>query len=568
MTYFLKKTKPSKKGVYLQIYVSQYVPGKGSRNHCFRSVGYVSDLIAKGIANPVSEVQKEIDALNAKEEDEPQIGDGSVRKYAGHFLLKAMFDKLGLDSDIDTMTSERKAGYRMSEFLRTLVYAQTVCPGSKLAAYEKVIPSLYGAGKFSYDQILDGVKYIGSDYQKYIECLNHHIGKHWKRDVSRTYFDCTNYYFEINLEDDLRRKGPSKENRTDPIVSQALMLDKDQIPIAMKMFPGNASEKPELTKTIVDMKSRYGIEGRIVQVADKGLSCAKNIYRLTREANDGYIFSKSFRGKGLSGQEKEWMLDENPQQNWKEVKGKDGKLLYRYKECVDEFPYSFKDDDGTVVSFTVKEKRVVTYNPSLAAKQRAEIAKEVDKANALTLKGLTREEIGDRAKYLDVKAKKSGEEVKVEITVNREKVEEAKRYAGYNLLVTSETKMKAEEIYKAYHGLWRIEESFRILKTWLEARPVFMQKKEGIYGHFLICYYALTLLRLLELKTFRDAIPAGQIVSFIRQYSLTETKEGSYINNSTRSDVYEEIKKELQLLKLGNLYLKKKDVDNLFRAEV
>lgn len=95
-----------------------------------------------------------------------------------------------------------------------------------------------------------------------------------------------------------------------------------------------------------------------------------------------------------------------------------------------------------------------------------------------------------------------------------------------------------------------------------------MQKKEGIYGHFLICYYALTLLRLLELKTFRGAIPAGQIVSFIRQYSLTETKEGSYINNSTRSDVYEEIRKELQLLKLGNLYLKKKDVDNFFRAEV
>jgi transposase len=568
MTYFLKTTRPSKKGLYLQIYISEYVPGKGSRNRCYRSLGYVSDLKAKGIGDPAAEAKKEIDRLNAESRDVPQIGEEAARKHAGHFLLKSMFDKLGLDGDIDTMTSGRKADYRMSDFLRTLVYAQAVCPGSKLAAYEKVIPSLYGCPSFTYDQILDGVKYIGSDYQKYIECLNHHIGRNWRRNVSRTYFDCTNYYFEIDLEDGTRRKGPSKENRKEPIISQALMLDRDQIPIAMEMFPGNESEKPHLRRTVEDLKSRYDIPGKIVEVADKGLNCAKNIYYLHKEGKDGYIFSKSFRGKGLSDAEKEWVVLDTPQQNWRDVRDSEGKVLYRYKEKTETFSYRFTDDDGKQVSFTVKEKRIATYTPSLAAKQKAEISREVDKAAALTLKGLTRQEIGDSAKFLAVKGKQNGEDADVEVALDEEKVAEARRYAGYNLLVTSETGMSAREVYEAYHGLWRIEESFRVLKTWLEARPVFMQTEEGIYGHFLICYYALTILRLLELKTFRDGIPVGRLVSFIRDYSLTETKEKSYINNSTESSTYQAIKKELQILKLGNLYLTKKDVDSLFRTEL
>lgn len=128
--------------------------------------------------------------------------------------------------------------------------------------------------------------------------------------------------------------------------------------------------------------------------------------------------------------------------------------------------------------------------------------------------------------------------------------------------------MNAKEIYEAYHGLWRIEESFRVMKTYLEARPVFLRNKESIYGHFLICYLALTILRLLEIKTFEDEIPVGSLVNFIRQYTITETKEKTYINNSTKSDVYEKIKSKLGILKLGNLYLTQKDINNIFSIDV
>ena len=133
----------------------------------------------------------------------------------------------------------------------------------------------------------------------------------------------------------------------------------------------------------------------IVQGADKGLNCAKNIYAAVREANDGYIFSKSVHGKNLSSQEKEWLLMENENNVWTEVLNKDGSLHYRYKEQIDKFTYCFVDDEGNKQTFTVKEKRVVTYNQNLALKQRKEILKEVNKAKSISVKGLAKEEYGD-----------------------------------------------------------------------------------------------------------------------------------------------------------------------------
>lgn len=231
----------------------------------------------------------------------------------------------------------------------------------------------------------------------------------------------------------------------------------------------------------------------------------------------------------------------------------------------DIYDYQFYDSDNNIQEFQVKEKRIVTYNPKLAKKQRNEIMKEVEKLKSkLTVKGLAREEFGDAIKYVDFEEKdKTGKKVKIQPKINKTKVEESMKYAGYNLLVTSETDKKAQDIYDIYHGLWRIEESFRIMKTYLEARPVFLQKQESIYGHFLICYLALTVLRLLERKTFKDEVSTSQLIDFIRDYNVTSTGGDNYINNATNSSTYLKIKEVLGLSKLGNLYLTKKNLDNL-----
>ena len=572
MRYFVKKSTPSKKGLYLQIYKTNYVPGKGNQNKSYKVIGYASDLIASGIPDPVAYAQNLVDELNSNlpNKKEMKIGDISSSKNLGYFLIKSMIDYLDFDYILRLMSSNMKFHFNLSDFVRSMIYAQIVNPGSKHKAFEKVMPNIYGAENFSYDQILDTINYIGNDYQKFVELLNISIQKKWKRNTSNAYFDCTNYYFEIDLPKEDRQFGPSKEERHLPIIGQALLLDEDQIPIGMSLYPGNESEKPKIRESIENLKQRFDIDSRIVQVADKGLNCARNIYAASIEANDGYIFSKSVHGKNLSKQEKEWVLLENENNIWNEVKDSNGKLVYKYKECIDTFKYKFTNEERECVEFNVKEKRVVSYNPSLARKQKAQIQKQIDKAIAISsFKQASKEEYGDSIKYVNFTSiDKEGEVVKSIPSLNQEKIDEDLSFAGYNLLVTSEINKSAQDIYNTYHGLWRIEESFRVMKTYLEARPVYLQNKESIYGHFTICYMALTILRLIELKVFNDELPIGQIIEFIRNYNITETLEGSFINNATRSNTLSIIQKRYGLSKLDNIQLRKKDVENILTSEL
>ncbi len=570
MRYFVKKSRPSKKGLYLQIYRTNYVPGLGNRNKSYKVVGYYDDLIKRGIKDPLKYAQDIADSLNESTDSKTvkQIGDVSSSRNLGHFLIKAMIDKLDIDKTLDIFTSEKRFSFKMSDFLRAMIYAQIANPGSKLKAFENVIPSLYGVDRFSYDQILDGIEYIGMDYQKYIELFNVKINEQFGRDTGISFFDCTNYYFEIDLEDGLRQKGPSKEERHLPLIGQALLLDKEQIPLGMMLYPGSKSEKPHLRKMIEDTKARFDISGKTVQVADKGLNCARNIYAAAKEANDGYIFSKSVHGRNLSGAEKKWVLLDNERNEWTDVRDGSGATLYKYKSCVDTFAYSFINEEGEEVNFSAKERRIVTYSASLARKQRLEIAKQVEKAkNCISIKSSARDEYGEMSKYINfTAATKDGKRAKIASSLNNERIEEDLSFAGYNLIVTSELDMPEERVYEVYHGLWRIEECFRVMKSYLEARPVYLQKEDSIYGHFTICYLALTVLRLLEIKVFEDKIPLGRLVEFIRQYSVTDTGEGTYINNAIRSKTFLEIKERLGLSKLGNLILKKRDIDLLLNT--
>ena len=572
MTYFLKKSTPSKRGLYLQIYQSFYVPGKGGRNKSFKAIGYVDDLLKQGITDPFAYAQALVNQLNreAGSKKEVLIGDASINKNLGYFLLKAMLDYLDIDTTLLLMSSNKKFQFKLSDFVRSMIYAQVVNPGSKHNAFERVFPNIYASKSFSYEQILNTINYIGQDFQKFIELFNHQIDLKWKRHLHRSYFDCTNYYFEVDLPFEDKQFGPSKEERHLPIISQALLLDEEQIPLAMNMFPGNESEKPQIRKTIDDLKQRFDITSKIVQVADKGLNCARNIYAATVEARDGYIFSKSVHGSNLAKIEKEWLLLDNEFNVWKDVHDTNGHLIYRYKEVIDTFQYKFKDDHDKEVIFSVKEKRVVTFNPALAKKQQAQINKQIDKAKAImSFKQFQKDTYGAAVKYVNfLNHDVQGEIIKPVTQLNLKKINEDLSFAGYNLLVTSEYNKSAPEIYEAYHGLWRIEESFKIMKTYLEARPVYLQNKESIYGHFTICYLALTILRLLELKVFNDEIPVGQIVDFIRNYNITETSEGSFINNAMKSSTLDAVQKRLGLSKLSNLHLKKKDVDNILNVEL
>ena len=545
MAYFLKKQRQGKQ-IYLAIYESFYSSDtKGTKHKCYKSLGSVNKLKETGINDPIAHFQKEVDELNktSVSKKEVLISDDPILKNLGYFPIKSLINKLDVKKTLDLFKLVNNFDYDLYTLITTLIYARCVKPCSKYKTYFEVIPSLFESVNYSYDQLLDGLSFIGNDYEKFVELFFKAYKDKYGSDTSKTYFDCTNFYFEIDKEDDFRRKGPSKENRKDPLVGLGLLLDANQIPIWMKLYPGNESEKPVLREVINDLKDRDAKIGRTIHVADKGLNCAENI-AFSKTNKDGYIFSKSV--KQLPDVEKTWVLNNN---DWKTVKDTDGQVLYKYKSCVDDFPYSFIRDDKKV-SVKLKEKRLLTYNPSLAKKKLYEIDRMIEKARSLVLSKAKKSEFGESSKFVDfVVANKKTGEVKDDaicLSINEDKIKKEKELAGYNLIVTSEINIPDKELYATYHNLWRIEESFKVMKSDLDARPVYVQKEETIKGHFLICFLTVMLERILQFKIYDNKYSTNDLMNFFKDFSLVKTDNG-YINASKSTDFITDFTKETSL---------------------
>lgn len=558
MAYFLKKTK-LKNRTYLAIYESFYSHEKKETAHkCLESLGCVETLVKNGMEDPISFYQKKVDELNRnrKAASVRKISDRPPILYLGYFPLKSILEKLKIKKYVDYFKLTNDFTYDLYELLSSLTYARGVNPCSKNRTFHEVLPYLYNPYAYSYDQLLDGLSFLGSNYEKFVELFTAQVAGIYGIDTSKTYFDCTNFFFEIDREDDFRKRGPSKDNKKDPIVGLGLLLDRNQIPIGMKMFPGNESEKPVLRDVIASLKRQNDISGRTIHVADKGLNCAENI-AYSKSNGDGYLFSKTV--KGLPKKEKAWVLLD---QGFTEVKDKSGKVLYRYKSCVDKFPYAV-EHNGKTVTVNLTEKRLLTYNPSLAAKKRYEINRMVEKAKTLALSQAKKSEYGESGKYIQFT---DGEGKKASVEINQDAIDKDLKFAGYNLLVTSEIEMTDQDIYSTYHNLWRIEESFKIMKSDLDARPVFLQKEDTIKGHFLICYLTVLLERTLQFKVLQNKYSTSEIFGFIRAFKVVKT-ESKYINATSYSTFINDLTEKLHL-PLTNYFLTETQIKSILACKI
>lgn len=534
MAYYLKKT-TLKGRTYLSIDESFYSnEKKGTAHKCFKSLGSIETLKANGMEDPVAFYKAEVERMNS-EHRESKVMEISLspERYLGHFLLDAVLRKLNVKKSIDFYKYVTTFKFDLFTVFSALIYSRVLKPCSKYRTYTEVIPHLLGEFNFSYDQLMDGLSFFGNNYEQMVELFFTTTNECFKINTDKTYFDCTNFYFEIDKEDLWRRKGPSKENRHDPIIGMGLLLDSNQIPIGMKLYPGNQSEKPVLRTIINDLKERQKITGKTIQVADKGLNCSDNIYAAIKE-NDGYIFSKSV--KNLPEIEKQWILKGNDK--WAEVKDSSGKLLYKYKSVTDIFDYEI-NDGAKKRKISIDEKRVITFNPSLRDKQEYELNKLVEKARSLVASKAKKIEFGESSRYVNFEAAdKDGvidDESRIVVGINEEKVKNDRALLGYNMLVTSELNMPETEIYNVYHNLWRIEESFRIMKSDLDARPVYCQTIEAIQGHFLVCYISVLLERILEFKVFDNEFNASELIRFMKSFKVAKIDKG-YLNLTSMSD--------------------------------
>lgn len=529
MSYFLKKTKTNK-GIYYQIYDGNY--NKEKRHVTQKSIsviGYHEDLLKKGIKDPLNYAQELVTKLEQERKEKARlsriktIDDLCDIKNLGTSFVSSFLDSLNIELPINVFNYGRRVNYKLYDVMKFLIASQIYDPSSKLSEYNNLKDKFLFDSNFTYSNMLDALNVLGEDYQSVIELFNKHFKNLYKFTTDKVFFDCTNYYFEIDKPYDDKQKGPSKENRNNPIIGMGLLLDKNQMPISMKMFPGNKSEKPIIREIINEMKKSNQIKGKTIQVADKGLNCGQNIFECIKN-NDGYIYSNSV--KKLSAKELVWVDKEDDY-----IKDCEENCTFKYKECIDDFKYDFVFN-GTKYSKNFRQKRIIYWSKKLEDKHKIEINMLIEKAKKLALSQAKKSEYGECSRYINFAKIDDDGEITVENVkkiIDQEKIEKDLKYCGYNMLITSETTIPAKEIYNVYHRLWRIEESFRILKTDLCARPAYLQGKYKIYGHFLMCYLALVFIRYVELIILKDEIPAISIINFIRKFEVFDNEE-LYVN--------------------------------------
>lgn len=525
---------------------------KTSRQRTVKSLGSVKALKEKGIEDPLSyaqslipelvEQRKKEEANKAqKQSDYEKIGVVSPTKNMGHYFLRAIDNDLGLKEAIYFFGRDavsKKAN--IADILQDLVVCRAIEPSSKKKTFKQVLPTLKDEIDYSLDDVYSSLEFLGANYQRICAWYRQALLERYKVDSSRVYFDCTNYYFEIDKTDGFREKGPSKENRKDPIVGMGLLLDANLMPINMNIYPGNQSEKPKIKEVIDELKRDIPDSGRTVRVADKGLNCAANIFDAL-QTGDGYIFSKSI--KAQSEKERLWALDQTGFRVHADALT--GEIIGSIKSVVDTFSYTIPGTNKTV---SVKEKRIVSLNYALRKKQLQEIAKMVDKAKNLCLSRAKKAEFGESARFVDFKAKgKEDEELEVGLSLNEKAIQKAKACAGYNMLVTSEVDMDDMKLYHTYHQLWRIEETFRALKSYLDARPVFLQKPNSIKGHFLVCYLSILLTRVLQFYHLDKHFGTSELFEFIRGFKVLEVSPRTYMNLSCQTNVGNYIAKHTRI---------------------
>lgn len=584
MAYFIRKIE-YRKGTCLQLNKTYRVPGKKFPvNEVVENLGYIEDLKKKlNVDDPYAYYKEIARERTEKESAKPvnKITEKSPIRNLGYFLPMSVLNSLDIRNGIHLMGLTSDFRFNLDDVLLELVIARLVAPCSKNRTYHEIIDSTLMEKNYSLDQLYSALEFIGSNYHRYVEILVSSYKKiKYVPDMKFTLFDGSNFYFEINIEDELRRKGPSKENRKSPIVGYGLLLDSNAMPLDMEVYPGNMSEKKVMRDVIADMKARHELGGRIVIVADKGLNCGDNIYNALKDG-DGYIFSSSLLG-GKSEKEKaadknnkkktksyyrEFALLRNEECPYRDVYDSEKKLLFSYKAAIFDGNQYERNNGDKKEGFTVeKEMRIITFNPSLRSKKLIELEQLESKARYLILSKAKRKQFNTVADFVIFEPvnKKTGEvneDDVVHASINEEKLRIHKEMAGYNMLVTSEINEDPLKIINTYHGLWQIEETFRIMKTDLRARPIYLQKKETIYAHFVICFYAVAILRLLQfhlLESEDGRIRTNDILKFIREYQGIVNEDGVIQNLSARTPFLESLMKTTKLSELDNYYITKK----------
>ena len=570
MSLFIKKAKYKNGKTYCSIVDGYRINNKVKQN-VIKSYGYLSDL-EKEYGDASSFLNSELEKLKKEFESTVTIVRNLNEKNnfeddtfnIGYAYLKSIFHNLGIIDILKKKQYTTNIQFSLPKACELLTYSRIINPGSIKYIYEHK-NKFFEPFDLSQNDLYRSLAPLVSCKEDIFKVLWNNTKDKYNRDVSTSFYDCTNYYFEIEYDDEdiyktdengnieykdgkpiiekkgLRKRGAEKNHRPDPIVEMGLLLDKQGLPLSYKLHPGNTNEKETLLPEIRNIKKRHDID-RIVVVADRGLNDSENMIMLSglnldRKNRDGYIYGQSIRG--ADAEFKAWVLKDDyitdviEDDNGEQVVFKHKSRMYPRKVNVKREDLGLTKNGNTKIQkVTIDQKQMVYYSQKYANKQKRDREKIIEKAKDLIKNpGKYKKATSyGAAGYIDNISfdENTGEIINTALlSLNEEKIKEDAKYDGYYAIVTSEEHLSDLELRNIYKGLSKIEESFKITKSEFDARPINVRLEDHIDSHFLICFIALLIVRILELET-NNKYSLKKILERIKEFQCTHDAGNLY----------------------------------------
>ncbi len=512
----------------------------GTIAYLMESMGISKDEVliwAKEQARLYTEQEKKeeiIININYNEHNEIKMNK-QVTFNAGYLFLKSLFYDLKLNEICDEIKAKHNFDYKLTDILEKLVYARILEPTSKLSTF-KFSKNFIEQPKFdshqiyrAFDVLNESSDYIqASLYKNSLNVIN--------RNTNILYYDCTNYFFEIEDEDDFRKYGKSKEHRPNPIVQMGLFMDGSGIPLCFSIFKGNKNEQPSLKplekKILKDFKL-----SKFVLCTDAGLASLTN-RKFNNIQDRNFITTQSL--KTLKIYLKDWALSKD---GWKLTSSN---KIYNLDDISDNDNNTYYKERW-INENGLEQRLIVTFSNKYKKYQRNIRERQIDQAIGLIDKNkdIKINNINSPKRFInEISTTKDGEIAEYkELSLNKEKIEKENMYDGFYGVCTN-LESDAANIIDINHKRWEIEESFRIMKTEFKARPVFLSKKERINAHFLTCFISLVIFRILEKKYLEDKYTTTEIIENLRNMNMLEVEGFGYIPAFKRTDLINELQEK------------------------
>lgn len=451
----------------------------------------------------------------------------------GYLFLQSVYYGLKLDSICRKIRSRHKFKFDLNAILSDLVYARVLEPSSKSSSFQ-------AAGRFleppSYE--LHDVYRALSILAGELDFIQAEVYKNsfffGKRNDRFLYYDCTNYYFEIEQEDGDKKYGKSKEHRPNPIIQMGLFTDGDGLPLAFSLFPGSQNEQKSMKPLEQKILQQFGCQ-KFIYCSDAGLASEDNrVFNHMGERS--FIVTQSI--KKLPAEDREWALDGK---GFKRLSDDSPVDLSRLTE-EDRQELFYKDEPYTTKK--LHQRLIITYSPKYAAYQKAVRAEQVSRAEKMIASGSLkkqRKNPNDPARFVNrLAVTREGEKADIHYYLDLDKIAEEEKYDGLYAVCTDLLDDDVSEILKVSEGRWQIEDCFRTMKTDFEARPVYVSREDRIKAHFLTCFLALLLFRLLK-RELKSPCTTQQLLGVLRGMEFADIEEQGFIPVYERNRLTDEL---------------------------